>query len=431
MSYFNSYTNIYRSFINKQVKAYLFILVFTLLSGAIRKWIIINPASGNIIFLLQLLVFFVFVLIDGNGSWKVVRNGAISVYIILLLVEWINPLNLTFFHGALGFVLHFGLWFSAFYYIANRDKFDLRPLMPIIILFCISEIVLAFIQYQLPADNFINRYADEKQVGGNYAYVGQAVRVTGTFSYISGFSAYLLFHMYFVWALVKMQYKPSVTLSLLFFGLIAAFMNGSRGATYVYVIVMGYMLFAEIRGLNLFLYIKRLIIPVVLVVLVFLARGQLGLESNVSTAFDNFDERRESGIESGEETNRIFGPFREVYNFKGRFPVMGVGIGSTYQGAQAMFGTSPYVLEYGFIENELTRIVLEGGFLLLISRLLLAFYFSQFLSFKKLTKYFIFILFFVTPTIFNVYNAVFTFLGIAILDNVYYHIEKEKLLKSP
>ncbi|MFX6945393.1 hypothetical protein ABTH53_20265, partial [Acinetobacter baumannii] len=68
----------------------------------------------------------------------------------------------------------------------------------------------------------------------------------------------------------------------------------------------------------------------------------------VENAFIGFAERRDRGIQTGEESFRIFGDLNEVFNFRGNYPIIGVGLGSTYQGANKLFGTSPYVLEYGF-----------------------------------------------------------------------------------
>jgi len=408
--------------LNKQTATYFFIFLLTVFSGAIRKWVIINTTVGNLLFLIQLVSLFFFGFKHGAGVNKVFKHKLLTVYLIYLIIIAFNPLNKTVYHGLFGIILHFGFWFACFYYIEHREKFNFDFIIGAIVAIAFGEVFLAFIQYSLPQDNFLNRYADEKQVGGNIAVVGsaQAVRVTGTFSYISGFSAYILFHAYFVWTLIKKQYRPYITVTLMFFGLIVAFMNGSRGATYVYIMIMGFFLVFEARNSNLSSFLPRLIVPGLIIYLIVLARGEVGIESNVTAAYDNFQERRETLAETGEEKTRLFGDYYILRDFRGKYPIFGIGLGATYQGNQTMFGTSEYLIEYGFVESEMVRIVVEGGFVLLVFRLILAIYFCSLLSVNTAAKIFIGVLFFLTPTVFNIYNSIFTFLGVAMLDQVYY-----------
>ncbi len=405
----------------KTSAVYIFIFLYTVLNGVLRKWVFVNNTPvGNVLFLIQLLSPYLFIVLDTEGSKKIFNSRWISAFFILLIIESFNPLQLTFFHGIIGFLLHFSFWFAAFYYIENRDKVQLYQIIDILVIVGIGEIVLAFIQYPLPKGNFLNRYAEEKNVGNIISEVGTAVRVTGTFSYISGFSSYLLFHAYYVWALIKLQYRPYVTLSLMIGGLIACFMNGSRGATYVYEIIMLFFLIFEARRSNIGSFIVRLIVPLVIAILVILARGQLGIESNISTAYDNYSQRQESGIQSGEQSARVFHDWYVITDFKGKYPLFGVGLGSTYQGNNLLFGTSDYVTEYGFIESELERYILEGGFVLLIFRLILTIYFCKRLYIPFLAKFLVGGLLFMTPIVFNIYNSIFSFIGITLLDQVYY-----------
>jgi hypothetical protein len=418
---------IYTDTTKRKTWAYASIFLFTIISGVIRKWILSDTGTGNIIFLFQLMSLFFFFVRDAKGSLQTMQNKWLSFYLILLIFMAINPLNLTVYHGLVGILLHLGLWFGCFYYLYNRDEFDFSIILNVFVVVAFTEIILAFVQYSLPPDNFLNRYADDKQVGGIYATVGTAVRVTGTFSYISGFSSYLLFHAYLVWALIKLNYRPFITIALMVFGLVAAFMNGSRGATYVYLVIMIYFLIFEARGSNIGQFLPRLVVPGLVLYMVLLANGSLGIESNVTEAYDNFQDRTTELRENGEENKRVWGPLDEVVHFRGNYPILGIGLGSTYQGNHVMFGVSPYLLEYGFIESELARIVLEGGFVLLIMRLMLTIYFCSFLSFQLTSKILIGALFFMTPTIFNIYNSIFTFAGVVLLDNVYY---RDKLKKE-
>ncbi|MGL1423646.1 hypothetical protein ACSTJ1_00460, partial [Vibrio parahaemolyticus] len=89
---------------------------------------------------------------------------------------------------------------------------------------------------------------------------------------------------------------------------------------------------------------------------------------------------------------------------KGNYPIFGVGLGSTYQGAIKLFGTSPFIIEYGFYESEVIRIVLEGGFILLFTRIFVIIYVIRQLLIPVTGKIVItIILLFFFPTIFNIY----------------------------
>lgn len=406
---------------NKQTKFFLFIFLFTVFSGAIRKWVVNSGSVSNAVFAIQLLAPFGLIIFDFAGVKRMFRdNKYLSFYFFYLLIAAFHPFNISIVVGLLGILLHSSFWFLGFYYLENREYFDFEKIVNPIVIICGGLIVLAFIQYALPQGHILNRYADEKNVGGIIAEVGTAVRVTATFSYISGFSAFLLFLIFFIWALIKMQYMPAISIGLLLFGLVACLMNGSRGATYSYILVGSYFLIFEARKTNIAKLIPRLIVPAVIIVLIIQARGNLGVESNVATAFDNFEERRTSLQETGEERNRFFQDLYAFDDFRFKYPFFGVGIGSTYQGSAVLFGTSDYVKEYGAPESENIRIMLEGGFLLITIRFILIILFCRMLSVSLLAKGLIAGFFFIAPTVYNIYIAIFFLMGIAYVDKSYY-----------
>ena len=110
-----------------------------------------------------------------------------------------------------------------------------------------------------------------------------------------------------------------------------------------------------------------------------------------------------------------------LLNFKGDYGLFGVGLGSTYQGANALFGVSAAVKEHPVNEDELDRIVLEGGFILLALKIVLMVLLVRNSCINKLylSVYLILVILFV-PIVFNIYNSIYLFLGLALLDRVYY-----------
>lgn len=410
----------YKKSVSNSTNTLLIIFLFTVISGVLRKWVFTNYTVGNIIFFFQLLTPYLFLFRESFKWKKVLENKLIGFFLICIVAGAFNPLQKTIYHGLTGIILHCCFWFLIYFYLENKNFFRIESLILPFLIIAFGEIVLGFIQYGLPQRHFLNRYAAEQNVGNIIAEVGTAVRITGTFSYITGFSSYLLFHILFVWGLVIYQYRPAVTLSLMIGGLIACFMNGSRGATYVYLAVLIFFLVFEARKTNIGKFISRLIVPVVIIYMVILARGQLGIETTVSTAYENFQTRREGLVESGEERNRILWDYYALSEFRGAYPLFGIGIGATYQGAIVLWGTSEALQQYGYIESEMERYVVEGGFFLLILRLMLTVGFCVRLSVPWQAKWLIGALTFIAPITFNIFNIVFFTTGIIFLDQVYY-----------
>lgn len=409
-------TNAFAKKVNKQI---FYIFLFTILSGALRKWVFTSGAVGNVILLLQLLAPYL-LLRAPNGTKSISETGVITAYLFALVLLALNPLNLTIYHGLLGIVLHFGFWFGLNYYFVNRERIDLSPLTKWVLLFCAGEIVLGFIQYQLPANSFINRYANVEALNSKtIATVGSAVRVTGSFSFISGYTAFLNFSMFFIWYLLRIKYNYNIIALLLGGVIVGAFMSGSRSAVGINLIILAAILYSEFTASTIFNFVRKLFLPVILVVLFQLGTGGgSNIEKQINTSYENFMKRFERGIETGEQDQRIFGEIEKILAFKYQYPLMGIGLGSTYQGAVAAFGKSPLIDAYGYIEGEQERLVLEGGLILFIFKILLFAWLYRQLRMPVIAKLVICItLFNFIPLVFNIYNGVLIMLGIIFLDN--------------
>ena len=134
---------------------------------------------------------------------------------MVLFLLALNPLSKTIYHSALGFILHAGFSIAIFIYIYNRDNFKLENIVPIFMAIVVLEIVLGFLQYGLPSGNILNRYAVEDM---RVATIGETARISGTFSYPAGYSSFILFIAFFIWALIKLNYSYIITISLTLFG---------------------------------------------------------------------------------------------------------------------------------------------------------------------------------------------------------------------
>ena len=416
---------------NRLSNLLVFVLLFSTLSGALRKWVISSNIFGNIILLVQLLIPFSFSLFSFNkyvvSPFRYCKF--LYVYVFLLILFAINPMNLTIYHGILGFVLHFGFWYMMFFYLSNRSLFKINYLVSIAIILCGVEVVLGTIQYQLPDSHVINKYADPNQMIAGIAKVGDKVRITGTFSYLGGIGSFVFFYACVLWYMLRKEWNKQLLIILMVSGLLLAFMTGSRGTTYSYLFVILVMLLSEVRHL---VSVQKLILQTALfftflfTVNYFLG-DRLGVISQATTAWDTFNKRVEVGRKSGEEQGRFIDPLIEVVDFSGKYPLIGVGLGATYQGATAIFGISPYVLEYGYYEGEWGRIILEGGFILFFIRIFLYVYMYRSLKMAGLSKFLIMALIFTMPIVVQTYNSVYLFLGMILLDKSYIRLGPEQL----
>ena len=400
------------------------IFLFTTLNGAVRKWIFPNNnAVGNIIQFVQLIIPFSFLLFLFNkhiiSPFK--KFPFLYAYIFVLILLMLNPMNLTIYHSILGFTLHFGFWWMILFYFANRDFFDEKSLYKIVILFCVVQIVLGAIQYNLPDTHFLNQYADSNTITA-VAKVGDRVRITGTFSYLGGIGSFMVFYALVLWTMLRRGVNNQLIAFFLVAGLVLSFMTGSRGITYGYILILLLMLMGEYRSSKnirkLFLQIGVFLFAVIFVN--FFLGDRLGIVSQANTAWDTFSGRVEMNRNSGEEASRFSDPFMEVINFHGKYPAVGVGLGATYQGATGVFGTSPYVTEYGYYESEWARIIIEGGFVLFVMRIFLYVLIFQNLRMPVLSRTLLVLFIFSMPIITHIYNAIYVFLGLVILDKTYY-----------
>ena len=369
---------------------------------------------NNSILFVQLLIpwLIFFSIYDKSRTSK--SFVVLLVYLAYLFFCAFNPLNATIYHGILGIILHGGFWFALFAYLDNRDKIDVVKLSPWFWVICLAQFALGVVQYLLPSDHLLNKYAnlEEVQVIAN---VGSAVRVTGTFSYVAGYSSFIFFMAAFGWYLaLKKTFQSRLVILLLFFAFAGALMNGSRATTAILLVISCFIFFNRQFILH---SIPSVILSVFFVLGLFFYSPVV--QNFATHTYENFMERVTVTRASGEEKARVLGPIDRIIYFKGKY-TFGIGLGATYQGANAIWGESWYAQEYGFYEDEGERILLEGGYPLFFFRailLLLVGYYTKIPVYAFAFFYFLILLFF--PIVFNIYNSVYMLFGLFLLDRAF------------
>lgn len=396
----------------------LFYFLYTTLQGAVRKWLLMGVSGvGDIMFMGQLLLPFAVVFLMKREK-TILSCQPLIPYALLLVAMALNPLNQSIFHGIFGFCLHFGFWLMMFIYLNERDAFPLENLVKIFMIACAAEAILAFAQFGLPTTHLLNRYenAGQDEIAG-FANDG-GVRVIATFSYISGFGSFLFFAGLFVWALmVEKKRAIPLILAVAGLGLVSSFMNGSRAVVLPYVVclVFGFLSYGAIVQ-----KIKSMAVIGCLLALavVFNLGNKLAF---VEKSFTSIAQRFTSGQATGEAASRTDGIFAETFDFSGKNPWFGLGLGATYQGATNKWGKSQELREYGYYEEDPERVILEGGYVLLIVRISL----FVLMAFRmKIPLFFsvpiLIYMFFFTIFVFNAYQVAYVFFGLALLDKFYY-----------
>ncbi len=385
----------------------LFLLLYTTFTGAVRKWVLMGGPVSDALLLGQILLPWAFYLF-APGKRRQYMPIVLITGVLLALMAF-NPLNQTIYHGLFGILLHLGWWLVGFHYLENRSLYCWDRLHGWIWLTLVVEVGLSVAQYSLPRMHFINRYATE--VTTSVAFVGEAARVTGTFSFVSGYAAWLLFMNLWTWSIAVWKRRVGLVSVLVGVGIVCSLLSGGR-LSLVFTLLFALFTYAHL--------LRRIAFHRLLFVFFFGSIGAIGLFETtpfLQQSWANFASRIEDGFRDAEYGRRTIGVIQEVIDFKGDYALLGAGLGGTYQGARALWGESYFMLQYGGYEEEPERIVLEGGYLLFFLRIGLLWLLLSHLQIPLAAKILLLVLITLfVPTVFNVYNAIFSILGITALD---------------
>jgi hypothetical protein len=214
-------------------------------------------------------------------------------------------------------------------------------------------LLLGMYQYSQPVGSWINQYvADDTQAVG----VLSRPRITGTFSYIGGMSAFLTFSLFlslgtFIAGLrFQKRFYQVLGGSLLALALIVAPMNGSRSVVLGLLVPLPFVLYTVLRRQ------RGLAVGATLLVLA-VAGAYVASESAWLTQGWEIIEHRISS--SSDQEKRLQGIFLDPLQKVKVGGLVGYGAGTTHQAAGALSSDIPNI-PVGY-EGELGRVVLELG----------------------------------------------------------------------
>ena len=346
----------------RSVKAVFFLLV---LEGALRKWLL-PQASEMIYFLKDVILMGAYFNFYGRSASKekLPKQGKIVNVLIFIAISWcifqvFNPSlgsPMVGLFGLRGYLTYIPLIWMIPYLLESEN--ELYKFLRSHLFLTIPVGLIGIIQFFSPADSFINAYANEEGIAKATFGVTSAVRITGTFSYITGYAVYLIvcFGLLVIMLSVKQSQKwKIITIVELLLVSVNSFMTGSRGTILAEVLFLfGYFL---IRGLitpaSAIRLIQRLILPIVVI----------SIASFIwfRPAIDAFWERT---TVNKDVSGRIVGSFTEPLQFIRFKELDGYGTGATHQAAPMLrqilnLPTGEKIPTY--YEAEMGRILLELG----------------------------------------------------------------------
>lgn len=351
--------------VSKRVRLALYLFLFLLIyDGALRKWVL--PGIEQLLFIAKdalLLGVFLHVMLNRPRQIRAAMQPAAAT-LLLLYGSWVllqaGNVNLpSVFVGIWGLKAHL-LYASLILLLPlvfNSLEHLFRWLEQAYPWIVIPVCVLAFVQLGAPADSLINQ-----QVRGGMdmiSYFGESslVRVTGTFSYITGMSSFVQVTTVLGMGLFLGGARSRRFLIGLGFAVAALPATGSRGVIVVVAVSAVMMLLAalvaRVIGTRMAL---RIVVSIAIL-------GVISLQAQ-DAAWMALQERTVAVAERTSDIGRSFTAFTNAFRFFDTAGFFGFGAGAANMGAPPLAkDVAPFSWfppGTGF-EEESGRIVLELG----------------------------------------------------------------------
>jgi hypothetical protein len=352
-------------------RALFVVFVLMVFEGTLRKWVF--PWAQGQIYLVKdaiLLAAYLGFLLDSRIKKLPSPKGVALIKIVLVVtfifgcIEVLNPNSPSILVGLAGLKSYFlypPIAFILPYAIKSREH--LFGLIRRYLIMAIPVAVLGFLQIMAgpasPLNIYVSWTEDAPAVLSYFGSSFEFVRTSGTFSYISGYTAFLTFiaflgigyNMAYGWRLKK-NMMPVVALTLV---VGAMFTTGSRAPVYTLLATGPVILWftATSRVLSGQTAMRLLILVPLLAI----------VAMNISPeAFQAFMERSESA-DSSYTLFRLFSPLYQTIAVLSNGPALGLGIGTTLPTAVAIMGVEfPWwINEELLTEDEMARVTVELG----------------------------------------------------------------------
>lgn len=344
------------------------VLILVVIEGALRKWVL--PQANELIYFLKdivLLGAYIKYFIFSASEKKYLIKSEVIKPLIFITTGWCL---FQAFNSSLGspIIGIFGLKSYLFYapliwMVPNlfQSEEELYNFLKKYMLLIIPVSVLGIIQFFSPASSPINAYSNDEGTANVVTFANDVgVRITGTFSYISGYSLYLVvcfgllipiisFSRSFWWTWVAIIEMLLVTVN--------SFMTGSRTTIIASALfLLGYLAIQGItRPGSTILTLRKLVVPVIFVAIASSIWFRPAIE-----AYWN----RSTSSSSDSVSERIILSIVQPFDFMKFKELDGYGTGATHQAdtsIRRILGLpNGETIPVGY-ETEMGRIALELG----------------------------------------------------------------------
>lgn len=342
------------------VQAAMLLLVF---EGAVRKWLL--PGAQDLVYFakdaLFLGAYLGFFRSRARGFLPPapLLYGGLGFAVAVGLFEIFNPRLPNVLVGVLGFKAYF-LYVPLLFVVPSvfPDDAALVLFLRRYVLIIFPVVLLSIAQFFSPAGSILNTYAQPTDITSITKFgSSDFVRTTGTFSYISGYTSYLLtIILLLLMILTATRWRlrgNAVVFAALGTTLLGVMMSGSRGPIFLLALVFPlYWWLGVAREKQSGRTLVRLLFGLSLLVAALTSAG--------NRAVTAFSQRATST--SVDVVDRLTLPFSSPFHMLPYAGLFGYGIGATHQAASALTGGlgNPWL---GTVvpEAESGRVMLELG----------------------------------------------------------------------
>ncbi|HEV7503814.1 MAG TPA: hypothetical protein VGS07_02780 [Thermoanaerobaculia bacterium] len=353
-------------------------MLLLVLEGAIRKWLL--PGAQDLVYFAKDALFLgAYLGYFRSRARRAAHPQAPLLYATLAfgaalgLLEVFNPKLPNLLVGLLGFKSYF-LYVPLLFVVPAvfPDDAALARFLQRYMLIVFPVVMLSIAQFFSPAGSILNTYAQPTDVASISTFgSSKFVRTTGTFSYISGYTAYLLTTTLLIMIILtttRWRFRGNlVVYAALGTTLLGIMMSGSRGPIFLLALVFPlYWWLAVVREKQSGRTFVRLLVGLGLLV--------AGLRSAGEEAVTAFSQRASGSQDVG---SRLTAPFESPVDMLPYAGLLGYGIGATHQAAAALTGGVENTwLGTVVPESESGRVMLElgpvGFFFVYLARMALA-----------------------------------------------------------
>jgi hypothetical protein len=347
-------------------RAILVAMWLLVIEGALRKWVL--PGAQDIVYfakdVLLLAAYLGFLRDREQVRDLLVISRPLAALLLAAagfgLVQVFNPALPNLAVGLFGFKAYF-LYVPLVFILPAvfETRNDLARFLYPYALLAIPVGLLASLQFASPAASTLNTYAWDADTSQIVTFgMSSRVRVTATFSFITGYVSFLFASLLLLLSLLTVvgwRFKGNFllygALAMTFLGML---LSGSRWPIFMLIglmpIYLALLLFRERGGAA---FARLTLAGAVLVALI-----AYGASDLVSTYYDRF-----SG--NSDVAGRMVSPLTSPLQMANRAGLAGYGIGATHQAAPNLApGVPPYSWLDGLIlEEESSRVMVELGIL--------------------------------------------------------------------